>query len=188
MIKDIIVNLLESTNRNNIDKMIIWLVENGFFESPASTKYHGCYSGGLSEHSYNVYELLLKYDNELQLKTPIETIIISSLLHDICKVGAYIGNQKPYSFNKMQPNGHAILSIKRIKDYIELTELEEKMILYHMGIYGLVEFQDEGKETKGEYKLRNNGLANAWYHNPIIKIMYFCDEIATLKEKVKEIV
>lgn len=29
--------------------------------------------------------------------------------------------------------------------------------------------------------------ANATFHNPIVKLMYFCDEIATLREKALEV-
>jgi len=28
-------------------------------------------------------------------------------------------------------------------------------------------------------------LRNAWYHNPICKLMYFCDELATFEEKAE---
>ncbi len=185
-VKEIIITKLKSTERNNIDNLIGWLEQEGFFESPASTKYHGCYVGGLAKHSLNVYDLLDRYVITLHLDVPNDSIIIAALLHDVCKIGAYIGQEKPYSFNRMQPKGHALLSLERIKKFIKLTELEEKMVLYHMGIYGLVEFQDSGKEYKGEYTLRNNGMANAWYHHPVVKIMYFCDEIATLEEKAKE--
>lgn len=181
-----IITLLKSTNRENIDKLIDYLIEDGFFESPASTKYHGCYQGGLAEHSLNVYNLLSKHVEELKFQVSKESIIIAALLHDVCKIGAYLGNSKPYQFNPSQPGGHAVLSLNRVKNFITLTELEEKMILYHMGIYGLKEFQDPGYEHKGEYFLRGGGMANAWFHNPVVKLMYFCDELATFQEKIKE--
>jgi hypothetical protein len=72
--------------------------------------------------------------------------------------------------------------VARVKQFINISELEEKMILYHMGVYGLHEFE----EGKGEYPLRGGGLANAWYHHPAVKVMYFCDELATLGEKARE--
>lgn len=184
--KEEIIKLLLSTGRENIGSLIKELELNSFFESPASTRFHGCYAGGLAKHSLGVYNLLCAYDESLKLNTLKDSLIIAALLHDVCKIGAYIGHAKPYSFNKAQPAGHAKLSISRIKEFITLTELEEKMILYHMGIYGLVEFQDPGKEDRGEYTLRNESMANAWYHHPIVKVMYFCDEIATLQEKAQE--
>ena len=31
-----------------------WLISNGFFTAPASTKYHGNYEGGLFDHSLSL--------------------------------------------------------------------------------------------------------------------------------------
>ena len=181
-----IIDLLRATNRPDIDKLISYLGASGFFSSPGSAKYHGCYRGGLAKHSLSVYELLRHHTVRLNLEVPEDSIVIAALLHDVCKIGAYLGESKPYRWNHDQPKGHAALSISRIKPLIELTMLEEKMILYHMGIYGLVEFQDPGKAHKGEYTLRNKGMANAWYHHPVVKVLYFCDELATLREKTVE--
>ena len=177
-----LIRLLLSTQRPGIDRIIEWLGKMGFFDSPASTKYHGCYPGGLAEHSLNVYELLAEYNHKLRLGCPQESVVIAALLHDVCKVGAYISVGCGYSYNPAHPAGHAMLSLSITKGFIELTELEEKMIRYHMGVYGLKEFD----ERKGEYRLRGQDMANAWYHWPIVKVIYFCDELATLLEKAKE--
>jgi hypothetical protein len=177
-----ITELLMSTGRDGMDRLVDYLVESGFFESPGSTRFHGCYKGGLADHSYNVYEMLSEKAKAYKLECPADSLIIAPLLHDVCKIGAYLGDSKPYSWNRQQPKGHARLSIKRIKDYIELTELEEMMVKFHMGIYGLTEFEP----NKGEYTLRGGGMANAWFHNPIVKAMYFCDEFSSMKEKAEE--
>ena len=182
-----ITELLKSTQRGNIEGLIGWLAISGFFTSPASMRFHGCYEGGLAEHSLNVYEALSELsEGLLRAPVPKDSIIIASLLHDLCKVGAYKHKGEKYVWNKQHPKGHAKLSLEIIKQLIEITPLEEMMIKYHMGIYGLVEFQDAGKEHKGEYTLRNKSMANAWFHHPIVKLMYFCDEIATLREKRRD--
>ena len=178
-----IEELLLSTERAGMEKLIEHMRERGFFTSPASTKYHGCYKGGLAVHSLGVYELLNLYATSLKLDCPVYSLIIAPLLHDLCKMGAYIGNEKPYTYNRNNPPGHATLSITRISQFIELTELEDKMIRYHMGVYGLKEFDNK----KGEYPLRGGGMANVWNHHPVVKVMYFCDEFATLDEKTKEV-
>lgn len=180
--KNRIIELLTSTNRPGMDALLKYLDESGFYESPGSTKYHGCYMGGLAKHSLGVFDLLDFHNQEFKLGCPVESIRIAALLHDVCKIGAYVGLSKPYSYNRSQPKGHATLSIERVKQYITLTELEEKMIRYHMGVYGLKEFDEE----KGEYTLRNESMANAWFHHPVVKVMYFCDELATLAEKTEE--
>lgn len=55
--KDKIMSLLSSVNREGIDKLIEFLQNSDYFKAPASTKYHGNFEGGLSEHCYNVYTL-----------------------------------------------------------------------------------------------------------------------------------
>lgn len=213
-----IVELLQSTERKGIDNLIGWLVTEGFFTAPASTKYHGCYAGGLAEHSYDVYTLLRTQAKGLKLDTSLSAgqkpllfgehnLIIAALLHDICKVGLYLGTEKPYKWNKENPTGHAALSIERIKKFIDLEDIEEMMIRFHMNIYGCYEFYEKGKwdYKNAEYHLRGDhskdgemskeesqaarygkSLANACFHNPIVTVMYFADHLATLQEKAKE--
>ena len=180
----LIEELLLSTKRDGMDNLLEYMSTGGFFTSPGSTRYHGCYKGGLAVHSLGVYDLLDTFAPSFKLDCPADSLIIAPLLHDLCKMGAYQGNEKPYTYNRINPPGHATLSITRITRFIELTELEDKMIRYHMGVYGLREFD----EKKGEYPLRGGGMANAWHHHPIVKVMYFCDELATLDEKANEVV
>lgn len=140
--KNKIIELLKSTYRDGMDGLIEELIKQGFFESPASTKFLGSYPGGLAKHSLRVYELLSEFYEKLDpskvtapgqkpLALGSDNIIVAALLHDVCKVGAYIGTEKPYRWNKEQPKGHATLSIERIKKHIELTEIEELIIRYH---------------------------------------------------------
>lgn len=197
--------LLMETKREGMQGMVDYLNLYGFFESPASTKYHGNYKGGLADHSLDVYDMLLARNAEFEpnagggpgqkaLEVTTDTIAIAALLHDVCKIGAYLGSEGGYSWNRAQPKGHAELSIVRIKKHIELTRLEEMMIRFHMGVYGLVEFYGPDRRNLGEYALRGDpsrgkeerygmSLANAWYHNPIVKLMYFCDELSAMGQK-----
>lgn len=193
--KKTIIDLLLSTGRKGIDKLVKYMEDEGFFEAPASTRFHGSYAGGLAKHSLDVYRLLVELDTgcmddvDVNGQKPLDirkdTFIIAALLHDVCKVGAYVRTKADdgWTNKRDKEKGHAALSIQRIKKHIELTEIEEMMIKYHMGVYGLKEFD----ERSGEYNLRNKQMANAWFHNPIVKLMYFCDEIATLREKALEV-
>ena len=176
----LVCNLLLDTKREGIEKLLEFLRVGGYFTAPASTRYHGVYAGGLMAHSLHVYALVEDFDKVFALQTPQESLIIAALLHDVCKMGAYLkcADKPGYYWNKDQPKGHALLSLVRIREFIKLTELETKMIQYHMGIYGLQEFDE-----KGEYPLRDKGLANAWFHFPIVKLMYFADELAAFLEK-----
>ena len=201
--KERIIALLLSTKREGMDSLIDYLVKGGFFESPASTRFHGCYEGGLAEHSINLYDTLatnyplstndVTGRGQKPLPADASTYVIVALLHDICKIGAYVRTKADdgWTSNRNKDKGHALLSIARIKEYIELTQLEEMMIKYHMGVYGTVEFDEKsgeyplrGDSTKSSEERYGQSLANAWYHNPIVKVMYFCDELETLGNKL----
>lgn len=199
-----IIDVLTSTKREGMDNMIDYLMTEGFFTSPASIRFHGCYEGGLAEHSWNVYARLALYfeaskdaftkvtsNGQILLPVAGENLIAAGLLHDVCKIGAYIPLVgEKYRWNRAQPKGHALLSIKRILEFIKLEPIEEMMIKFHMGVYGLFEFEP----GRGEYPLRGDkslskeerygqSLVNAWHHNPVVKLMYFCDELAIFEEK-----
>lgn len=89
-----IINLLSSVSRPGMPQLIKWLTDDtDFFTSPASTKYHGNYVGGLADHSINVFDSLTLLNSEFRDKEtsyPSDTIIIVALLHDLCKVNSYI--------------------------------------------------------------------------------------------------
>ena len=205
--------LLMSTNRAGMNDLFNQIVQKGFFESPASARFHAVYEGGLADHSYEVYEMLAKMHKRLRLDEPTapgqkplpvkpENIIIAGLLHDLCKMGAYkLSKARKYSYNKDHPKGHGELSIKMIKAFIKLEPIEEMMIRFHMGVYHSNKFD----EKKGEYPLRGDhsnddnltpeeskkarygkSLGNAWYHNPIVKVISICDELVTLQAKAEE--
>ena len=55
--KEMILDLLKSTEREGIDKLADYLTEStDFFTAPASTKFHNNFRGGLAQHCLNVYE------------------------------------------------------------------------------------------------------------------------------------
>ena len=143
---DIYKNLLLSTKRKGIKELINWLDGSDFKVAPASTRYHGNYEGGLLEHSLNVYNECIRQKDLIKLfNIPQDTLIITSLLHDICKVnyykmdvrnvkknGAWI--QEPYyTVDDMFPMGHAEKSIIIAQQFIQLSDVEIAMIRAHMG-------------------------------------------------------
>ena len=123
-----------------------WLEANRFFTAPASTKYHGAYKGGLLEHSMKVYEILKEKIKNEKLDVKEDTIIISALLHDICKLNFYkvdyrnAKNEKGewekvpyYTIDDTIPYGHGEKSVMMISEYIKLTNEEKYAIRWHMG-------------------------------------------------------
>lgn len=131
-----------------------WLIQNGFFTQPASTKYHGAYEGGLFDHSYEMTQVLLDMTERLNLQwTRPESPYIIGIFHDLCKVDNYItivdepgeimmgtgavkGKEIHFEYN---PNtilkGHADKSIMLLSQFINLTEEELLCIRFHMGAY-----------------------------------------------------
>ena len=90
------VELLLSTAREGIEEVIVELGKLGFFEAPASTKFHMSRPEGLLEHSMNVCRVALRIREEmidmrpeLADKLPVDSVIIASLLHDVCKADVY---------------------------------------------------------------------------------------------------
>jgi hypothetical protein len=187
--REVFIDLLRVTKRKGHAALIDYLCAGGFFTAPASRKNHAAYKGGLAEHSLNVLELVTQYNKIFMLgiarepgQDPLrltgENIIIGCLLHDLCKIDRYTGDEGSYKLNPDSLKGHGLLSIHLASKFIELEPIELMMIKYHMGVYHLKEF-----DKKGEYRLRGKGMAHAWYHNPIVKLMYICDEMAVMQEK-----
>ena len=87
--KEKMLELLKSINRDGIDKLISFLEKTDFFEAPASTRFHGSYAGGLVEHSIKVYEILCDKVRNSEYEFDPDTLKISALLHDICKLNYY---------------------------------------------------------------------------------------------------
>ena len=146
--KEQFIELLRSTNREGIENLIVFLEKTDFFEAPASTRFHGAYRGGLLEHSMKVYEIFKeKVKNaNIEINSPEDTIIITGLLHDICKANFYkvdyrnaknelgVWEKVPYyTIEDQIPYGHGEKSVMMISEYIKLTPEEKFTILWHMG-------------------------------------------------------
>ena len=157
-------NLLIMTKRDNINKVISNLEDIGFFQAPASTKFHGSYDGGLVEHSLNVYtqarylfEVVKRVRPDVASTIKEENLIISSLLHDICKSKLYykIKKWRKDANNKWEeyetyeksykdlPIGHGEKSVVMLLNWgFKLTEDEILAIRWHMGGFDINEYQD----------------------------------------------
>lgn len=174
--KERIIELLLSTKREGIEKLIDWLKTTEFFTTPASVSYHLNIKGGLVQHSLNVYDayrrLYLMFVQASNI--PEDTIIITTLLHDLCKFDLYIENSiRGYTYRYPQSPEHGKRSVELVKQFIQLTEKEEMMIHWHMGCYN--DFD--------EFKAISNRLSR---EHPESHLIYFADHIATLFMDTKE--
>ena len=117
-----------------------FLVDNGYFEKPASISHHGRDYGDLFLHSALVADILSDYTSQLPLNwNRPESPMIVGLFHDLCKVDNYICDstaENGYRYNDKQLiKGHGDKSIMILSQFVTLTEEEMLCIRYHMGAY-----------------------------------------------------
>ena len=160
--KEQVIKLLRQTKRDGIENLIKAMEDGGFFTSPCSGGNHLATTGGLAEHSFNVFSIAHDLNITLDAKLPEESIIIASLLHDLGKMGDFgkelyvpnylksgkISDSKPYMQNpELLKVDHEIRSVSIASKYIELTEDEYFAILHHNGLYGNLKYNIQGNET-----------------------------------------
>ncbi len=145
-VKEKVKELLNKVNRPGMAELMDFLEKSDYYEAPASTKYHGAYKGGLIEHSYNVYEILKGKIEYHKMNVSEDTLILVTLLHDLCKVNFYktdfrnVKNAKGewekvpyYTIEDTIPYGHGEKSVMMLTEYIKLTNEEKYAIRWHMG-------------------------------------------------------
>lgn len=160
--------LLRSTQREGIENVIKNLENLGFFQAPASAGHHLNVPGGLAQHSLNVCFMaqqskrsVLMVRPELEAMLPDDSIIIASLLHDVCKAEIYKpaikkrktpqgywqdyqGYDADYS---SFPMGHGEKSVIQLLRWgLDMTEDEMLAIRWHMSAWDLPFQSYESKE------------------------------------------
>ena len=133
--------------REGADELLKYLENTDFFVAPASSRFHGSYEGGLVEHSVNVFQKLTEILGE-DTSVSTETIAITGLLHDACKINLYkksmrnvkedgVWVQKPFYMwdEDRLVYGHGAESVMIVSKFMKLTDEEVFAIRYHMGAY-----------------------------------------------------
>lgn len=162
--------------REGIAQLLDWLSASDFFEAPASAKLHLSQKGGLCQHSLNVSKRLLElyHVTENHNQDKVETILIVSLFHDLCKVNYYINKAKEnhrehYEITKELDVliGHGVKSARIASKFIDITDEEYSAIVYHMGFSG-----DVGKSNP---KI----ITQTFNNNELAVKLYVADTLAT---------
>ena len=158
--------LLLRTERLGIDSLISYLrTKTDFYTTPASTRFHGSCEGGLLHHSLDVYghmqTLIYAYaDNDiLQDDIKSDSVILCSLLHDIC-----------YVVKDHFPIGHGEKSVILLQRFIELHDDEIMAIRWHMGGF------DEA--ARGGFAA-SNAMASAMEQCNLAVLLHMADLAAT---------
>jgi len=190
-IKEEIINLLRSTGREGVDYVIEDLEKAGFFTAPASSKFHLNHEGGLAEHSLNVCktalelrESMVRLDDSLRESLDRNSIIIASLLHDVCKADIYkpVMKKQKNSFGMFEdvpgydldysnfPMGHGEKSvILLLLSGLEMTDDEMLAIRWHMNAWDMP-FQSA--DIKGNYN-------TAKTKSPLLSLIQAADGLAS---------
>lgn len=136
----------ENAARKGMVEFKDWLISTTFFTDPASNRYHNAFTGGLADHTYKVLEILKRKVKMYKLNTPVDTLVVTALCHDLCKIGCYSiesRNRKNeqnkwesyqmYNYADPLPLGHSQKSLYLAQRFFDLNEREAAMILFHMG-------------------------------------------------------
>lgn len=192
MSKEKFTEILSSTGRKGMDAVIAKLDESGFFDAPASSRFHLSCKGGLMEHSMNVYEAalfvceqIIQRRPELEEQLPLDSVAICALLHDTCKTDIYkegilsrknadgywekyVGYQVDY--NTGLPLGHGEKSVILLLSWgLELKPEEMLAIRWHMSAWDMPMQSAEHKESFNAAKAKS----------PLVSLIQTADGIAT---------
>ena len=185
-VKARIIELLKSTGIEDLDYFLSELEHSGYFTAPASMKNHLCFEGGLMCHSLNVCEAALLLKKTLMADRPDifekisdASIIVASLLHDMCKADLYFRKRAAQTeFGQAEygtdpgalPIGHGEKSVVMLLQMgLGLTDAEICAIRWHMGAWSV---NQADSEEKGNFR-----AAEKRY--PLVTLIQLADTIAS---------
>lgn len=176
--------LMEKIDRDGVDKLHKYIfVDSDFCTAPASIRYHDNEPSGLIKHSLEVYDKLREYRDRLYLEDeiPEDSLIITSLFHDICKCNCYEPvmrwtkvdgkweQYQSYEWNEETPfGGHGSKSVYILQSFIPLKIEEAQAINCHMGF-------------ASEYDKRN--ISDVFSHNPLAFYLHIADSEAVYSKE-----
>lgn len=155
--KERIEELLRSTGREGMENVIRYLEDQYFYEVPSSLQRHHNWEGGLAQHCLGVYDRLKDTAAEL----PEDSVIITSLLHDICKARKHYRNDRGRWVERPETElhykGHGERSVRLLEKLgLMLTPEEKGAIRWHMGGWKIKEKPKE--DIRYFFANKNNKL------------------------------
>lgn len=192
----------EHIRREGLENLLAYLDNTDFYTAPTSTNYHLNEEGGLCLHSLNVFRTAMSL-NESVLRPAIEagtgpftepvsaeSIAISTLFHDLCKINLYHATDKwrkdeagrwqsyrGYEVRDDFPMGHGEKSCYIVRGFIKLLKSELLAIRWHMGLFDLAPFG-----TAQSYAFRA-----AVEQSPLVSLVHSADFLASnLLEKTNK--
>lgn len=166
-----------------------WIRSTDFYEAPSSTMFHDSCPAGLLFHSLKVYDLMIELRRTTEVFQDInyDSIVLTALMHDFCKIYLYesylknVKNDKTgqweqvtaYKHNqKGVPLGHGATSVFLANKFFNLSVEEALAIRWHMGWF------DISDSEKNEY-----ALACDTY--PLVELIQFADQLSVRPYAIK---
>lgn len=170
--------ILNDPRQLQISALFSFLREVGFYESPASTKYHLCCKHGLLAHSVSVTAIALEINRCFGFPIPEPSLALCGYVHDIGKLGSFgegfvrryepnvlkkgnISEAQPWKYSEgLITIPLAVQSLYLVSKFVDLAEAEQQGILAH----------------DGQYIPENRGFA----HNemPLTLLLHFADMLS----------
>ena len=169
-----------------IMRIIKMLEETDFFTSPASSVFHGSFSGGLVAHSIEVVQCIKSLKSSIPAwreEVTMDSAVLVALVHDWCKIGTYESYQRnvkdpqtgtwvsKLAYRKIpsiMPLGHGVESLFLASKYFKLSDAEALAIRWHMGPWRCVESE-------------HNDLQESNENYPIVHLLQFADQLSITK-------
>lgn len=179
--KQTFLDQVYKTNDIGVAGFMEWLKTTDFFSAPASSKviFHGCYEGGLCEHTLNVMRLATGFYNVCKKIKPesmkditMNNVIISAAFHDMVKVNYYVPQGKQYTVKEEGPRiGHGEKSIYVcMRHGLHLEPCEAEAIRWHMGAYDIGTRDYPGKIP----------FEQSFKDNPLARLLHLADQASLL--------
>lgn len=162
-IADTYLGMLEQTGMAN-NALMEFIETSGFLTAPAASTpaYHGCYEGGLADHSVAVAQRIAQKGGDT-------LDVFCALVHDLCKAKLYVKLETPqkkygktflYSTDEaVAAGGHARLTLAILDECgIALPPDARQAVEWHMG-----KWTDDAPDAK------HYGRANQKYLRSLIK-------------------
>ncbi len=194
-VKETIVTMTQKSveDQEECKALIQWMEDHEFFTSPASTRFHGDFDGGLCVHSLQVAYQALKFTESFltdfmttkyaeKYTFTAGDVFIAAIVHDFCKAGFYTVNfrntkdifgnwvKKPYftvkddNRNLGHGNESVLLLLESMPSMLRKRTVIEA-VSRHMG------FSDV---TTGEMMNYSNFL-----QNPLVLLIQAADQMAS---------
>lgn len=133
--------ILSSIKRDGVSDILEYLETTDFYEAPASTKYHNNIKGGLCAHCLNVYDNLCLLKDIFYSDLEEESIVLTSLLHDISKANyyeLYIQNVKEYSSSGRLSDDNGQFNWVQVKKYKVRDEMNRDNVYSEHGVCSFI--------------------------------------------------